>query len=488
MSHLGAVRFVTQLVTSSTLAQRQNALDGIDVTPIVPYSEAYVSRVDGVYRWYPESTLVADGITVVRPFLVDAADPGRWLRLGPSGAPIAAQQLDWYIDAVTGSDQNDGATAATALASWDEFRRRVGPSPEFDADLTINILSDLAESLQGVHFHMFNGAIVRVLGTVLEVLYSGTFSAVTAESPAGQQRMEISDGSVGDYATYLGNRIRITSGAASGAMGFIVKRLAATDAATSKTGTIDPNTSPPEFFVTNLTPSGGDAYEIERLTSVGGLDLEVSRYGVSASFFDLSDSVVADLKVEPGDTTMSLRNDVGAAGWNVQRCWVDGSDSSFVQSHVLLGLDHIDCAGFGYSSSVELTDSCVFRSTFQDIFFFSFNSAASVSNSYFQDCECRIIFGSSFVATSCGFWDSPSDGLSIQTGGQSASATGLLWGDGNADAGIQTVAGFIVDYDVTTKPIVTGANDTQINNVVVSYAGIPAFDTAAGCGIVAKAP
>ena len=48
-----------------------------------------------------------------------------------------AKQTTWYVDPITGNDENDGSTTLTALESFDEFRRRVY---ELWASMTVTIV------------------------------------------------------------------------------------------------------------------------------------------------------------------------------------------------------------------------------------------------------------------------------------------------------------------------------------------------------------
>lgn len=400
-------------------------------------------------------------------------------------SPIIQNQLEWYIDAVNGNDAAQGDTPATAIASWREYRRRVGPIPYYDADVDINILSALPEPLADVHFMMFDGSIPRILGSVTSTLYSGTLSGVTAQSPAGQQRLEFMDAGIGDFAPFVGNRLRITSGGSSGAIGWIGRRLAATTAAMSQTAIIDPTTSPPGFFAIPSTPGVGATFDIEELATVEGIDLELSRFGGTGGL-DITDGVISDLTVDSPNASVHLGNAIGALGWSFMRSSLTGGGQGWSRSHCFFNAAHLDCNGFNFATFVELMQACLIRSSVGDVFFVANSSSANMSG-LAQGCEIRVITGGLAMPSTLGVWNSPSDGIAVEDGTR-VYATGLLWGDGNAGAGLQTVAGANIVYDVSSKPIVTGAVDTTINNINIAYAGIPSFSVAAGCGIVAKIP
>jgi len=134
-----------------------------------------------------------------------------------------------FIDAVNGDDVNDGATAATALASWGELVERLGPNPVLgDVDVTITLLSSLSESIA------FDGAITiqprRVLTIVgtQSVIFSSTFTGTTPINRAANTPQQVEDTSFAAWDTagpggtsLLGNKAIMTGGANTGAEGWL---------------------------------------------------------------------------------------------------------------------------------------------------------------------------------------------------------------------------------------------------------------------------
>jgi hypothetical protein len=88
-----------------------------------------------VYR--AASTATVDGITI----LSAVGGVGRWERLQVCD-PSWAQQLDWGIDPLTGNDQNAG-TAASPLASAEEWARRISPTRPVASGMVVELISSL---------------------------------------------------------------------------------------------------------------------------------------------------------------------------------------------------------------------------------------------------------------------------------------------------------------------------------------------------------
>jgi hypothetical protein len=97
---------------------------------------AYVESFRGYFSVDRLSTAAANGTTVI----TTPSGTGRWLRLINIIDPFWQQQAAWFINPTTGSDQNDGSTALTPLATWAEFRRRV---QVINQDTTVTIASAL---------------------------------------------------------------------------------------------------------------------------------------------------------------------------------------------------------------------------------------------------------------------------------------------------------------------------------------------------------
>ena len=182
------------------------------------------------------------------------------------GSSTALAQPTWYVDPITGSDANDGATAATALATWAEYARRVGSGPPTVAQ-TVNLLSDLSEDLI-ISCSYPLGLTVQGKRTVI---YSGTVSAATTwnttTSPivpgsitdAGLPADWIDSGPAG--SSLVGKLFVMTSGANVGKWGYILKDL------TGKVARVPQLIN--AAFATGA-PAVGNSFDVVDLTKISG--------------------------------------------------------------------------------------------------------------------------------------------------------------------------------------------------------------------------
>jgi hypothetical protein len=265
---------------------------------------AWVLSVKDWWRWDPVSTLTSDGIKVLNP-IANGANPGRFIReLVP--APEWMKQLNWFVDPanVAASDENDGATGATPLATDAERQRRMGPNPLWDAGgYHIRFISDLPVS-----------DVVRVVGTVAQtatlffhgsatngqgqsVLYTVAADAVViALNRATNTPWQIASAGLPVSWTASGcvnKRLRRTNGTA--VKGWVVKDLGAKNARCSQGLNANTYTVPCNISNTLWVPANGDTFVVEKLTVVPSLlvnlqptdDFSVNTFGFSVIFESL---------------------------------------------------------------------------------------------------------------------------------------------------------------------------------------------------------
>lgn len=208
--------------------------------------------------------------------------------VAPGPTPSAWSQSIWYIDAISGNDNNNGLTPATAIKTLAEFRRRIGSynqlTPPFNLNafpesepifgpiganpIDIWLLSDIPLT------DVFN--LLTVLGPnvcitvhgAATTVRAGTITAVTALDRPTNQAWEITDaGMAGTWTTDLTLRIRIVGGPNDGAIAYVAKDLGA------KTARISPFViaypPPAEGIMTVVTPAPGDNYVVETLRAFG---------------------------------------------------------------------------------------------------------------------------------------------------------------------------------------------------------------------------
>ena len=300
---------------------------------------------------------------------------------------------DVYIDAINGSDSNDGISSTTALKSHAEFERRVSGrtiTPPYNTDpigtgdenraLTIHILSSLPSSDPiNIRFQMaIDSTLYYTAGTnILQTLATGTITATTPMTPASNVPNQITDSSLpSGFTPYVGERLRITSGANQNAIAWIAKDLGSKAARISNPCTWTPYdpTQGPTYgsfgqFIFDIYPKTltvGDHYAIEKLFEVTMGVFEPNGMGAGPGFWFFNITIdnlhvvgnagwttygpnsywnVAQCRI---DATLYLKN-VEESYW--LNCSIDGG--TFVEGPALISAFHaglirgvgVDCAG-----------------------------------------------------------------------------------------------------------------------------------------------
>ena len=178
-------------------------------------------------------------------------------------------QPEWYIDAINGSDENDGATPATALQTWHEWQCRVGiwtklvPDGDF---MNIHILTDLPID-DPITFKNFIGAgdTVFIRGTP-QVIGSGTLTAVVDKDRANNIPNQITDAAT-DWSLFLDRLVLITSGAAAGSSAWVARDFGAGTAHVTTWMEFDTFELDGLMFG-SASPAPGDTYDILDFTHV----------------------------------------------------------------------------------------------------------------------------------------------------------------------------------------------------------------------------
>lgn len=172
------------------------ALAAIDSVNMVDGAQIYVESVRSIFT-LSSTAGTPDGITIVAAY----GSTKYWYR-SEERALSWSSQTTWYINASTGSDENDGSTSLTALASWAEFRRRVD---YLAVSMTVYIASDLAEVITGTFSSKLPTNILTIEG-VPTILATST-SVTTFVNPTGNNRGTVSAGGV-DFSLYVGKIVR----------------------------------------------------------------------------------------------------------------------------------------------------------------------------------------------------------------------------------------------------------------------------------------
>lgn len=237
------------------------------------------------------STLQTDvtqlGADVVQ-LQVDVTAPG-WLA-------AYLTQTAWYVNSVTGNDANDAATALTPIKTLAELARR-WDGRTFGPSVTA-VSVNLAGSFQGEQLIIAAEFVapqttsvvteVTVTGAVTQV-DAGTITAFQAWNSAADLRGQLTDAAQ-DFTAHIRRRVRITDGAALGAVTWIGSLGGG--ATVANVGRF--RTGGPGFTGTLVNPAPGAAYVIETIdTKVRGYDVDCP--GARVTLRDISIAPAASI-------------------------------------------------------------------------------------------------------------------------------------------------------------------------------------------------
>lgn len=246
-------------------------IDGSDGTPGAPGTSGTSGR-DGYDAIISVANLVALN-TLNTSILIDGVwafvatqrayyrlFSGTWSRTSYADSSWESQDT-WYIDPVSGSDENSGADALNAIKTHAELEART----EFiNNDRTIYYLNQPPASDRINIFAKIraNSEVTFMFPLVIykgfrNTLISSTFTSVTDvnRAAATPEATLITDSTIPSFTPYVGKMIVITSGASAGAIAWIAKGISANTARIT-----------PFYDTTLLTtvalPSPGDSYQI----------------------------------------------------------------------------------------------------------------------------------------------------------------------------------------------------------------------------------
>lgn len=442
------------------------------VTTALPNgSLASVASVGSLFRLEtaPSAAVLAatDGITVVQP----VANPAhRWVRIPTSNDVNFAYVASWFVNAAAGSDDNDGLGAGTALKTVAELGRRL-------AGLTIgqNVTVTLGSGTYGnleFTFKLPDSLTFVVSGNVTSSA-NDTITAVTATVPATNTRGAIT----GTAPVWVDkSRLRLTSGALSGAIACVTRIIGGAQANVSRWGRFASATA---TTPTIGEPAINDTYVVDTLnTSIGEVLLAWQGDGE----FVVKDCVVSG----------SAQNIPGS--WIVPRfmnCIFNAtsgrSDFDYCEIFLLgcqaltpVSIEYsiVACRNNVFAGGVNVDFEGALQTAYSNCFDGATLTAQHSSTVYNQLLSADVQFVDiTNPASNC---VQVADGAVVNT----AVATGIFWGANNAcAAAIRVVSASAFTYQV--KPIIPGgATDTIIGGVNVSYAALPFFHAALGASIV----
>jgi len=235
----------------------------------------------------PTAELIAkvDGKTVV----ASTASPGAlWVRLIKTTDERFGANVPAFIDP-TGDDDNDGLTEPTAIASLDEWTRRMDdnllPTGTTIVTCGVGACGAIGTAVGGMTLRA-DGSKLQFLGAAPTQSISGTITAVvTAAAAIGN---ESSFTAVGGPVLVDGQRLKIIASGTPSHVGAVtyIKGFVGGDVTKPITKEWMAVTSTdPLVNGTEITPTDGDTFVVETLLSViSGLDLKWEGQGVVVGF------------------------------------------------------------------------------------------------------------------------------------------------------------------------------------------------------------
>lgn len=456
----------------------------------------YVQSVRAYFQLQRGSTATPDGASVIAAYL----GAGNWVRRASDFAGDSSwlDQTTWYIDANNGSDDNDGATAGTALASHAEFARRIGDNAVLDHQITVYILSDLNESLvmrirTGGPVSGSTSSRLVYIGVPTAIVRSGTVQSYTAPNTGVEGAL--TDAGIADWTADRGKRITFTSGAALGCSTFC-SSTATAGVGTARVGRpvkySDPTYSP-------FTPAPGDTYDVETLPVVRGFYFDTEALDVEFGGPSQAQPVrLEGIAINPtnGAVLASIRNSFSAAyGSSQPRVYVGKCSLHELSLGLNGGLILAGCTGVNNVTGIGGTIRCEGHGS---IALFNHCGGGMTFNGpnlhtvfgYFDRSAVYFDKGSNAEQSfNVGIWDAPGGSgaaLTVYPGSIVRSAS--PWGNATTTTGI--AVGGALYYPVTgVKPTLAGTvNDTLIGGTAKAYAAIPYIEPANNAMMVPEPP
>jgi hypothetical protein len=251
------------------------ALAAADLTGVKPLTLIVLGVVNDQYLYFdaPSSPPASDGLNVIAP---TTPATGRAFRQYLRNQP-AQYVTNWFVDPVAGDDRNPG-TALLPLQSLLEWSNRVRFAQLTAGNVTVNVAAGTLTDIAPLDLQIGSGILVTIQGAVTSTA-AKTLTAVTATNALTNTRGTVSDTTAGAFAR--SQRLRLTSGAASGAITYCQGGTSATIAQVVGWSRYTSNVPPGNILPTQVEPAIGDSYVTDTLTTVfqGRMDLRVKGAG-----------------------------------------------------------------------------------------------------------------------------------------------------------------------------------------------------------------
>lgn len=390
-------------------------------------------------------------------------------------------QVNWYVNAATGNDANDGETALTAIQTQSELTRRfegrtISPSVP---TVTVNLAGTFTQPLS-LHCSGVPGTTINVIGETPTQNATGSLTAAFVPfAPATNVDAKVTDGAQ-VWAPLIGKRIRMTSGTSSGAITWLAKDLGANVVRVGQ-------------FIERSTgkmksPTNGDTYAVETLvTLVPGLDVVISGgaafYAKDVNFALSQDSVRIFAGALPANLWIPAHCildgcQIASAPF---QCKVEQSAVAMIacRSAVSTRFYHSDITLFGHVAVAEVASQIGNRIA---VMATCLGQGANAGIKAYDDAEVALFFDATFTAASYGVYDNTS-GFSCEIAGTALFHAGnfaatYLFGSGNTGTAAVTVRSGN-QFVYVSKPVITGpTNDVKIGGTVKSWAQVPFVEPA----------
>jgi hypothetical protein len=303
----------------------------------------------------PPAAAVSDGLNIITP-------------AGPAGAKLfrqfipdspAAAETTWFIDPA-GDDRNIGTTALAPLRTLTEWCRRMNGA-HVSQNVTVTVAAGtITGGFPLREITIAAGVLILIQGTISSSAAS-TFSAVTAQDAATNTIGTVTDLTA---AFVVGQRLRLTSGAFSGGISWVLSGGTATVPRVGPAWSrLTSNAPPGNTIPTQSAPAINDQYVIDTYTSI-----------VQTS--DFTANVDGSGRLCFKDIEFTANPTGGFADFQDARCTNNASTSAGVQFVACL----FDSNSFwGMASSQASFSQCSFRT----------QTAYSQCNILFRNCVWR---------------------------------------------------------------------------------------------------
>jgi len=291
-------------------------------------------------------------------------------QLVPGGSSQKFTLTDVFIDATNGNDQTGDASALKPWKTNARIRAAVGLYGTLDPAnlgklLTIHYVGPTAPpasdpfSLQAIFAP--DVVLLRDFTAIPRpVLHTGSFTGVAPVSHAGNTPATFVDAAIGNWAPFVGKRLRVTSGVATGATCMVLFN----DPFTPLVAEVGPPATVSGVgggaFATVVYPAPGDSYVIEDLPidARGASDFLCSGgLSTNSTMQTLGAQVTQDFP--PGSLT---RADLFI--YEIQCLIVGGATSSYIATNEALGFAYVNCGfkrlGLGFLPTLVVRDTEVF--------------------------------------------------------------------------------------------------------------------------------